>query len=621
MKIQVKNLRGVTSKLLTVPQGVSALCGDNGTGKSTMALAPYFVLTGKGLSIKNGEASAEATVHFSDDLKISRSIEIGKEKKTTIKVNGTTVTEKALKQELERRNLHIEVMEKMYSSISTLSNDDMLKAVGLKLTVEDVLQMIPLENETPFRNFFSEEDISIPSLTKCEKYFTEVRKNAKKEVKNLEAKITDLPQSSTEDTESIKTLGEQIRKLQAEKEEVQNKILDSKRFEDLKNSLYNLESRRISLQNDIGDKKAIISDRDILKDEITFLSEKETSKAKQIKSLNEEITTKRNLWFSKSKEFDLRVQKIKDKEDIIKKLENSSGCPLYAGVSCTTNMSSVINSLKEEIMKFSKDNSELKKELEALKKEGTDKNLKLSELNDELTSLRNSIKDAQIEANTLNMKLSNIEKEENMIVQLDAEIKEVNDKIKSSDATTDIEELEMKKTELSELIEDKRDAIYRINSDIASAEKRNIFEEELEKQSSLVISSDEIIKAVRKLPEIIFQKLITPLEDVASNVFSTLKPEWRAIFKPTGDVEIEMTDRSYTVFQEELSSGERTLLNYCLKVVIATLIGLDTIIVDNADSCDKNHYNALVEAAQKTNISTLLISPYEISDEIQKISI
>lgn len=619
MKITVTNLRGVQRKSIIVPEGISCLHGANGAGKSTMALAPYFVLTGKGLTPMNGSAYCEAEVEFNNGLVIYRRLE---NKKTVIKVNGTEITAKDLKAELQRQNLHIEVLEKLYSGETTLSNEDMLKAAGLSLSVDSVIQMAEIKAEEPFRSFFEEgEEISIPLLSSAEKHFSEIRKNAKKKVKELEIKISELPSGDNSDETAIEILNKQISKLNDEVNLINKKLFESNNAKKTLNAK-ELLKKRIESSRTIAETKETSATKLAETNEKKAELEKGISKLeKKLSILKEKIDEKRTLFNNKTKDFEIRKSQIADKNAIITKLESSSTCPLYSGVCCTTNMADAINSLKNEVAELEAKNAEAIEELDGIKEEGIDLNRENIETEKNLNASRKELSELQREIYSLEAELQKAINAEAEVIESEKELEQLESDTPSILSIEEVVDLEEKLSEKEMLIEDKKASIQEIYSSIRMAERRKLLEEELKATTNEVSSSDEIIKAIRKLPEIIFAKLCGTLEEVATRVFDELKPEWVPIFKPSGEVLVEMTDKDMTVSQEDLSSGEKILLNYCLKVVVATLIGMDTIIVDNTDSCDVENYNALIQAAQSSNLNTMLISPYSINGEIKSISI
>ena len=86
MKITVCNLRSIENPETIDINGKMVLCGKNGAGKSTIVLTPYFVMTGKKLSVRNGAKEGYGTISF-DGIEITRYKQGGN---SSIKFNGKT---------------------------------------------------------------------------------------------------------------------------------------------------------------------------------------------------------------------------------------------------------------------------------------------------------------------------------------------------------------------------------------------------------------------------------------------------------------------------------------------------------------------------------------------------
>lgn len=622
MKIHARNLRGVTLHTLDVPDENCILVADNGSGKSTMSLVPYWVLTGKGLRIKDGEALCEGAVDFGNGITISRQIDYSKSK-TTIIFNGNKVTEKTMKEELARRNLNVAVMEKFFMPITQIDNDSMLAAAGMSLSVDSVLKNFTVGQEL-IKNYFDSigiTTVSIPSITKCEKFFSEQRKVLKRDIKaseNVIADIGNVPDDASLKAQIEVTLAHLTETTQkSTKAHSELNIIDAssdmrKSIESQKKKIAELEANNVT--NDFTEETSNIKAKKLEYD--SLLAEKSKSRSiidgniaqeeKGLTDLNENLIKLR--------------EQINAKGDSIKIIEGSTSCPLYAGIACSTDKTIVISVLKNEI----------------------------SELKNSETDISTSIKNSTTTLNSFHQQLSMIETEiekiKNDSLALDNRLRVIENEIKLSALRRDrISEL---KTQLSEtekayakmniptnedvltekaaiadaeILEEKQ-RLSSLQSALQASARKSQLESELQKQIEKKNLLDEIIAEIKEFPGTIFTRIIKPLETTANNVLSTLKPDWTLTIGKDGAVTVNTPTAAIPM--DDLSTGEKIILNYCLKNVIAQLIGFGNIIIDDCDVLDKKSMSTLLSVISNSNIHTLLIVAKEIAQpNLKKITL
>ena len=79
---------------------------------------------------------------------------------------------------------------------------------------------------------------------------------------------------------------------------------------------------------------------------------------------------------------------------------------------------------------------------------------------------------------------------------------------------------------------------------------------------------------------------------------------------PCGKIEIE-----------ELSTGERVVINYVFKALICKLINFDTIVLDNTDALDSKNYGMVEDVVAKSQYNTMLINCGDITSKFTIVKI
>ena len=357
MKITACNLRSIgKEKCIDICDKI-VLSGINGAGKSTMAKVPYFVLTGKGLSLKNGTSEGYGVIEFSD-------IAIMRQKKkngTVVRVNGKVCSEVAMKEHLNKIGYNPDALIALFDTETTLDGETMLKVASMRLDIDKVLSFTNLDDNDKHTvsRYFQENDVelvSIPVINKAHNRFYSLRTDVNREIKRLRTLVeNDEPFAKVQPID----VAQQVQANTVLVEEQRKLVLSISSAENLVERKSKLDKQIAAWRTEkmlLEAKDCPFSQEDIKKaeDKIAELEQKNLAYTAEINRLNgivlaltEELSGVR---IQKSKTETL----LKQKNDTITTLTTTTVCPLYAGVSCTTNMQVVIDTLNAEVAELNK---------------------------------------------------------------------------------------------------------------------------------------------------------------------------------------------------------------------------------------------------------------------------
>ena len=138
MKITIQNLNGITGPVSVDIQNHTYLSGPNGSGKSSLAKVPYYILTGKGLKVKNGmsQAMAEMTLMGYTITRISVN---GTD---TLYLNGNKITATALSKELSASGMNLDFFCEVFRPEVEFSDSTIIKMVNMNINDDTVRRLI-----------------------------------------------------------------------------------------------------------------------------------------------------------------------------------------------------------------------------------------------------------------------------------------------------------------------------------------------------------------------------------------------------------------------------------------------------------------------------------------------
>lgn len=601
MKISAENLKGISNKSIDIPAGtVSLLTGENGAGKTTLATTPYWVLTGKGLSVKRGELFSSGEVTVGNDL-----IRREKKKTTVLSLNGSPVTEKGLEQLLTQRGLPMSCLSAFFAPQTELTAEDLLAAAKLSLTSGRVIGLMSLDvpEEAEMTEYVNSEGLTtltLKDISKCEKHFTDVRRVLKKDIKALDARISDIEDDEEACKQEIECLNKMLEGLLQAKGQQDAARQTLQLVESAKKDIEALTNEKVSLSAEVGHKLELEKALANMERKLSDLTNDKSAKAAEVVRSHAKADVKKEDIARLRSDCAGLASTLKAKEDIVTSLETVTSCPLCPSMPCTADKSDAIKGLKAEI--------------ESLKKEKESKEKRLATLDAELSAIEQEISDGEsVVANILAEEKSilvdkaNIENTLKTIERAGTRLSEIEQRIKEKEQLVNTVSIpsEVEK-DLTEKISETRNLIQSENQKLQKIRDNTALEKELSLKKLDCDIADSLVKSLQGLPTLIAAKITAPLSNTANSIISSLKNGWNIEFQPDGSVIVNVNGEKYQ--REDLSGGERVILNYILKVVVAKLIGLDTIIVDDCDRLDKSSLKELIKVATASGLATLLVT-------------
>lgn len=611
MKITANNLRSIGSPKTVDVNDKIVLCGINGAGKSTIAKTPYFVLTGKGLSLKNGETEGIGTIEFSG-ITISRQKKKGN---TTIRVNGKVCSEIAMYEHLNKIGYNPDVLCSLFDTETVLDGETMLKVASMQLDVDKVLSFTKLENEAlaSVKRYFAGENIdiiTIPAINKAYKKFYAMRTENNRVIKSMRVLVeTDAPYENVT-VADVGTLVAQSTTIEADIEKIVGEIFaiekDAKVRSDIEQSIATSRAEIEQLKQKVcqyteSDVEAIIA-------EIEKEEHKCADYERQLTELNKTHLQLINSLSDVNTQRQVIVENGKGKKEILNTLSTTTTCPLYAGLPCTTNMSDAKNKLNEEI--------------EALREECKKADAKILELKNQIAETEASISDITKKKDetrrnvvALTKKRSDMQRERTAFASIEGKISAIEKNIELSEAKAKSIAIVDTKAKKSAL-EQKRNELNAVKQRIVDASKvadavKRLEENKknLEEAEKVTAMYSFILQELNVLPNKIFEKIITPIETGLNQILFEIKSDWKIKFLFDGaNLDICIITPLGEININEVSTGERVVVNYAFKSLICKLINFDTIVLDNTDALDVVNYNMVEDVVAKSPYNTLLIN-------------
>ncbi|MBO5576841.1 MAG: AAA family ATPase [Ruminococcus sp.] len=601
MKIQAQKLKGISSISIDIPAAtVSLLTGANGAGKTTLATTPYWVLTGKGLSMKKGESFSSGEVTVGNDL-----IRREKKKTTGLFLNGSPVSEKGLEQLLSQRGLPMSVLGAFYAPQTELTAEDLLSAAKLSLTAEKVIGLMSLDvpEEAELSEYVNNEGLTtltLKEIGKCEKHFTDVRRNLKKDIKALEARISDIEDDEETCKQEIESLNKMLEGLLQAKGQQDATKKTLQLVESAKKDIESFANEKVSLSAEVSQKAGFEKALTDIERKLADLANRKSAKAAEVVASHAKADEKREDINRLRSAYTGLTSTMKAKEDIVTSLETVTSCPLCPSMPCTADKSEAIKGLKAEI-------GSLKKEKESKEKRLVTLDSELSAIEQKISEGESVVANILAEEKKILVDKANIENNLKSIERAAARLSEIAQKIKDKEQLINtVSILSGANEDLTGKITETRNFIQSENQKLQKIRDNTALEKELSLKKLDCDIADSLVKSLQGLPAVIAAKITKPLSNTANSIVSSLKSGWNIEFQPDGSVIVDVGGEKYE--REDLSGGERVILNYILKVVVAKLIGLDTIIVDDCDRLDNSSLKELIKVATASGLATLLVT-------------
>ncbi len=624
MKITANNLRSIGSPKTVDVNDKIVLCGINGAGKSTIAKTPYFVLTGKGLSLKNGETEGIGTIEFSG-ITISRQKKNGN---TTIRVNGKVCSEIAMYEHLNKIGYNPDVLCSLFDTETVLDGETMLKVASMQLDVDKVLSFTQLENEAlaSVKRYFEGENIdiiTIPAINKAYKKFYAMRTENNRVIKSMRVLVENDAPYENVTVVDVGTLVAQSTTIEADIEKIVGEIFviekDAKVRYDIEQSIATSRAEIEQLKQKVcqyteSDVEAIIA-------EIEKEEQKCADYERQLIELNKTHLQLINSLSDVNTQRQVIVENGKSKKGILNTLSTTTTCPLYAGLPCTTNMSDAKNKLNEEI--------------EALREECKKVDAKILELKNQIAETEASISDITKKKDetrrnvvALTKKRSDMQRERTVFASIEGKISAIEKNIELSEAKAKSIAIVDTKAKKSAL-EQKRNELNAVKQRIVDASKvadavKRLGENKknLEEAEKVTAMYSFILQELNVLPNKIFEKIITPIETGLNQILFEIKSDWKIKFLFDGaNLDICIVTPLGEININEVSTGERVVVNYAFKSLICKLINFDTIVLDNTDALDVVNYNMVEDVVERSPYNTLLINCGDIKSKFAIINL
>lgn len=624
MKITANNLRSVGSAKTVDVNDKIVLCGINGAGKSTIAKTPYFVLTGKGLSLKNGETEGMGSIEFAG-ISISRQKKNGN---TTIRVNGKVCSEVAMYEHLNKIGYNPDVLCSLFDTETVLDGETMLKVASMQLDVDKILSFTKLEGDMLklVKQYFQTENIdiiTIPAINKAYKKFYTARTDNNRVIKSLRVLVETDMQYDNIDIPDVALL---VSKSTGIEESIEKMMAEVFAIEQDAKTLASITGANQTYSSEIEKLKQVVcqySEKDIenITKEIDDKHNAENECDKQLKNLNNtHLALLHDLSDANTKR-QIVVENGKGKKEIFETLSTTTTCPLYAGLPCTTNMDEVKAKLQAEISSLREECKSIDEKIAKIKERIASTEEEIKKVSDEKDTLRR-------EVSSLVKKRGEMEKErtafasiEGRISAIERNIAENNEKMKTivvKDATAIKNKMAQKRLELNAIKQRIVDA-----SKVVDAVKRlEENEKKLEEAEKITSMYSVILQELNVLPNKIFEKIITPIEAGLNQILAEIKNDWKIKFLFDGaNLDVCIITPLGEININEVSTGERVVINYAFKSLICKLIGFDTIVLDNTDALDVINYNMVEDVVAKSPYNTLLINCGDIKSKFAIINL
>ena len=370
--------------------------------------------------------------------------------------------------------------------------------------------------------------------------------------------------------------------------------------ESAKKDIESFANEKVSLSAEVSQKAGFEKALTDIERKLADLANRKSAKAAEVVASHAKADEKREDINRLRSAYTGLTSTMKAKEDIVTSLETVTSCPLCPSMPCTADKSEAIKGLKAEI-------GSLKKEKESKEKRLVTLDSELSAIEQKISEGESVVANILAEEKKILVDKANIENNLKSIERAAARLSEIAQKIKDKEQLINtVSILSGANEDLTGKITETRNFIQSENQKLQKIRDNTALEKELSLKKLDCDIADSLVKSLQGLPAVIAAKITKPLSNTANSIVSSLKSGWNIEFQPDGSVIVDVGGEKYE--REDLSGGERVILNYILKVVVAKLIGLDTIIVDDCDRLDNSSLKELIKVATASGLATLLVT-------------
>ena len=541
----------------TTPEKIIPMIGENGMGKTSTLKGLLWGLAGGKV---DGE-EASAAINLDSSFRIERERVAGK---TTCKLNGNKVTEKALNAAIEDKigialdNVRLSSSEAVLESTKP---EELLKAligfVKEKLTVEkviahltssdpqviakvrEVFPKVPMtfgldELEDIYQNLVSERKAKNAHLKTNKEYGRALQAKCKKPTRTLEtieAELLDVQMAEKNASDAQKKLKEW------EKADAQKRFIDAE---------------MVSLAEEI--KKLKFKGHTVAEQKLQT-DQRDKAEAKKLKLAAQRSTVESNISIFK------RTLESLDKPV----------CPISNKLVCTTDKSAI----KGELEKSVADNKKL-----------------IEDIDKQIATCNETIKGYKVWKEDFDRDFANWQKQMQLVERLKT-LKEhpvaVPEKPKTIDAST---------------VSSKKALLIAEKQNCEQYAEMMKLSEEVKKEAEEVDALNYLVNALKdkgEVKEAILKGYLTIFQNVINARAASFAPGYEVSLTVDGGLKIALktpyNPKPYD--NAQLSSGERLLVRFLLLDMLNQLTGTGIMFIDNVESLDDKALNHLAELISK----------------------
>lgn len=541
----------------TTPEKIIPMIGENGMGKTSTLKGLLWGLAGGKV---DGE-EASAAINLDSSFRIERERVAGK---TTCKLNGNKVTEKALNAAIEDKigialdNVRLSSSEAVLESTKP---EELLKAligfVKEKLTVEkviahltssdpqviakvrEVFPKVPMtfgldELEDIYQNLVSERKAKNAHLKTNKEYGRALQAKCKKPTRTLEtieAELLDVQMAEKNASDAQKKLKEW------EKADAQKRFIDAE---------------MVSLAEEI--KKLKFKGHTVAEQKLQT-DQRDKAEAKKLKLAAQRSTVESNISIFK------RTLESLDKPV----------CPISNKLVCTTDKSAI----KGELEKSVADNKKL-----------------IEDIDKQIATCNETIKGYKVWKEDFDRDFANWQKQMQLVERLKT-LKEhpvaVPEKPKTIDAST---------------VSSKKALLIAEKQNCEQYAEMMKLSEEVKKEAEEVDALNYLVNALKdkgEVKEAILKGYLTIFQNVINDRAASFAPGYEVSLTVDGGLKIALktpyNPKPYD--NAQLSSGERLLVRFLLLDMLNQLTGTGIMFIDNVESLDDKALNHLAELISK----------------------
>lgn len=550
-KVEIENFGGI-SYLETEPKRVNAIIGPNGAGKSTFLKAIKFGLVGnttRSNLIKDGKSKAVVEVDI-DDYEIVKETT---KKSTSVYLNGKRTTQKSIVEILEeeygatKESMKFLTSSEAFDSFNGSDFTEFLLNSGIVpltidvnkfLTVCRTEESISSEIEEEIRKLFPEapEKFGLDLMGEKNDELQILIKSNKKEAKRLENIVSQTVMTSTRSVDEIKR----------EYDEVVSEEAKAKSYTDIAKKIERTQQQISDLQKAYTANSAV-----------------RPNPSDKTKAENEMKNTKESL----TKTAGLIASFMSNNTILAKQLDRleTEKCPLSDKLICKQDKSEIKEEIKNTISNNENSITVLEMEKEEKEEQYNDAKKRLDDYNImEREYMKKLSLKQQIDALTASLPTLPT------LSPIDADVSE-RKRILSEELQIALQQEKNKscKEELDKLL--------------ATLETQEILSRLTSKKGS--------VKA--KILKMLLGTLVSSMNDMAAKLCPSLKIGLEV--GDNGNVVITCSTPSGTQNYEDLSTGEKLMVQFLVMSQINLLSGFKILILDNLDKLDSNNFKNLLE--------------------------